>query len=294
MEMLTPTWAAAGVMAAGAKIAATASRVIAVRLIMTSSYARSPALSLRGHPRLFEIRIQRSARALADHGIRAPIQPTFRHRPDTILYKRKRARLPGPAFVRQTLLATIVVAIVGIRDAVVIPVAVRSALAVVLVLVRDTVAVTVPAARHIAPLLATADGHALPGIGDIAVACAGRFPMARIPDVAVVDQAGVTGRPEVAGTRRRHRLVDGRRWRGAEGDAHLRGGRRDRRQGHRRGGEDCGSGKGRDRHTLQHDLPPLMRGRNGPRLKTTTHITPCAFHPDWRNSGAHFAVFRSR
>jgi hypothetical protein len=44
---------------------------------------------------------------------------------------------------------------------------------------------------------------------------------------------------------------------------------------------------------LQHDLPPLMRGRNGPRLMATTQITPCAFHPEWRNSGAFFAAFRS-
>src|SRR5882757_5762226 len=121
MEMLTPTWAAAGVKAAGAKIAATASRVMAVRFIMTSSFARCP--------RLLEIRNQAPPRASADHGIRAPIQPTFRHRPDTILYKRNGPACAGPPSSHSTLLATVVVAVVRVGDAVVIPVAVGSALA---------------------------------------------------------------------------------------------------------------------------------------------------------------------
>src|SRR6266851_3471291 len=159
MLILTRSWAAAGVIAAGARMAATASRVIAVRLIMTSSYARSPApcgAALIHACRKYGISPCRRARR--DHGIHAPIQPIFRHRPDTILNKRKRARLRGPAFGTQTPLATIVVVIVRIRDAVVIPVAIRSALATALVAIGDAVAVTVPAARDVAPLLAAAGG----------------------------------------------------------------------------------------------------------------------------------------
>src|SRR5260370_1066517 len=235
MLILTPSWAAAGVIAAGARMAATASRVIAVRLIASSPSGGHPApwgAALTHACRKYGISPCRRARR--DHGIHAPIQPIFRHRPDTILNKRKRARLRGPAFGTQTPLATIVVVIVRIRDAVVIPVAIRSALATALVAIGDAVAVTVPAARDVAPLLAAAGSEALPGIRDVAGAHPERFPAARRPDVAVVDQAGVAGRPDIAGPRRRHRLIDSRRWRGAEDDADLRGGRRHRRHGHRR------------------------------------------------------------
>src|SRR5260370_7557682 len=127
-----------------------------------------------------------------------------------------------------------VVVIVRIRESVVIPVAIRSALATALVAIGDAVAVTVPAARDVAPLLAAAGSEALPGIRDVAVAHPERFPAARSPDVAVVDQAVVAGRPDIAGPRRRHRLIDSRRWRGAEDDAALPARSPPTRHAHRR------------------------------------------------------------
>jgi hypothetical protein len=44
---------------------------------------------------------------------------------------------------------------------------------------------------------------------------------------------------------------------------------------------------------LQHDLPPFLRGQDGPRLMETTHVTPCAFPPkveEFRHLFRRFSV----
>jgi hypothetical protein len=69
----------------------------------------------------------------------------------------------------------------------VIPVAVGSALALALVAIGDAVAVTVPAARHIVPLLAAADDDALRYRG-YSGSLRGQLPNGRIP-TAVIEQA---------------------------------------------------------------------------------------------------------
>src|SRR5260370_28677849 len=108
--------------------------------------------------------------------------------------------------------------------------------------VGDAVAVAGPAAGMVGPLLAAADMHAVPPVRHVAVALPGSLPLARVPHILIADQTIVARRPDVAGTRHRHDLVARRRWRRAEGNAHLRGRWRKRgsRQGRRRKEGDGG------------------------------------------------------
>src|SRR5262245_20313307 len=155
---------------------------------------------------------------------------------------------------------TVVVAIVGVGNAVMVSVAPGTtlivAIALALIAIRNAVAVAIPTARHEPPLPAAAEIHALPQSGHVTVAPTRRDVLAASPYVAVVHQDVVGRRPDIARPYRRHRLINRRRWRRADHDVHLRGCRRQPRTGHRRAREHGGGGKGRQRNTLQHDLPP--------------------------------------
>src|SRR5439155_25582238 len=91
-------------------------------------------------------------------------------------------------------------------------------------------------------------------------------PLALDPHILIVDQRVVARRPDVAATRRWNHLITRRRRRRAEDDVHLGVRRRKRRRNDRRRRKECGGGKGRDRHTLQHDLPPFCAARGGTTL----------------------------
>src|SRR5262249_13459520 len=98
--------------------------------------------------------------------------------------------------------ATVVVAIVGVGNAVMVSVAPGTTLVVavslVLIAIGNAVAVAIPPARHEPPVLAAADILALPRSGHVAVARTRRDPLAASPDVAVVHQHVVTRRPDIA------------------------------------------------------------------------------------------------
>src|SRR5262249_2824128 len=89
-------------------------------------------------------------------------------------------------------IVAIVVAVVGVGDAVVVAVAPRATLAAMLVTVGDAVTIAVPAARHVAPLLAAAGVEALPVGGHVAIARTFDHPLAPGPDVPVVHQHVMT------------------------------------------------------------------------------------------------------
>src|SRR5690349_17529113 len=101
-------------------------------------------------------------------------------------------------------MTAIVPVVVRIGDAVVITVAPRAIVVVItlgLVAIGDAIAVAVPAARHVAPLLAAGDVEALPGARHVAIARALDHPLARDPDILVTNQLVVARRPDVAGPR---------------------------------------------------------------------------------------------